>query len=145
MGWFSGLSLASKSTITLVLLAIIAAASCRALKFADDLIHPDPPKPPKQTEYYVVEVLSGASILCSKKENRRREVVVYLKDVAAPADGEDYFAESRDHLKLIAGSKIKLEQERRPDGLHKLRRNGGKTGRDVCGKYSQAGDALFLA
>jgi endonuclease YncB( thermonuclease family) len=108
--WFSGLSLASKSTITLALLAIIAVSMAVCMRNCRKIWVQPEPKPPKVTEYEVVEVLSGASILC---KHRRREVVVYLQDIAAPAEGEPYFAESRDNLKLIAGSMIKVERERR--------------------------------
>jgi endonuclease YncB( thermonuclease family) len=107
--WFTGLTTASKATITLVLVAVIVVGSCRALKFADDIIHPDPPKPPKVTEYTVIESLTGATLKC---KHRRKEIVVYLQDVAAPMEG-DCFAESRENLAKLAGDTIMVERPRR--------------------------------
>ena len=76
------------------------------------ILNPRPPRPPKYTEYFVVEVKNGATIIVAKsigKRRSRRTKSLNLEGVASPAEGEQWFAESRDNLKLFAGAKVRVQ------------------------------------
>ncbi len=76
------------------------------------ILNPRPPRPPKYTEYFVVEVRNGATIIVAKsigKRRSRRTKSLNLEGVASPAEGEQWFAESRDNLKLFAGAKVRVQ------------------------------------
>lgn len=75
------------------------------------ILNPRPARPPKYAEYFVVEVRNGATIIVSKKEGRRsrRTKSLNLEGIASPAEGEQWFAESRDNLALFAGAKVRVQ------------------------------------
>ena len=76
------------------------------------ILNPRPPRPPKYTEYFVVEVKNGATIIVAKKIGKRksrRTKSLNLEGGASPAEGEQWFAESRDNLILFAGAKVRVQ------------------------------------
>jgi hypothetical protein len=92
--------IAAAAVVALICLAIISRNwSCRPHK------PPRPPRPPRIEEFDVLGVVNGATITVDS----RRHDTVQLADVAAPAEGEPGFAESRDNLAKIAGQRIRVE------------------------------------
>jgi hypothetical protein len=80
--------------------------SCRWYK----ILHPPQPRPPIERTYLVNSVENGAKIAIGI--GKKRVGVVILSGIAAPAQGEPLWAESRDNLARLAGNQIRVEIER---------------------------------
>lgn len=69
-------------------------------------------KPPvRQYAYEVVEAINGASLRV--RVNRRRLAIIIVPGIAAPAEGEPLFEESRKNLGQIAGKRVFANVEQR--------------------------------
>ncbi len=101
-------SLLFKGGIVLVLVTACLFFAWRIVR----ILNPRPPRPPKYAEYFVVEVRNGATIIVTKKMGKRgsrRTKSLNLEGIASPAEGEQWFAESRDNLALFAGAKVRVQ------------------------------------
>lgn len=96
--------------ICLVCLAIISRNwSCRETR------PPRPPRPPQYATYRVIEVVNGATLRIAVGKRSRRVHTLQLMGIAAPAEGAWGFAESRDHLRQIAGTQVRIQIPSRID------------------------------
>ena len=101
-------SLLFKGSIVLLLVTACLFFAWRIVR----ILNPRPPRPPKYAEYFVVEVRNGATIIVTKKMGKRgsrRTKSLNLEGIASPAEGEQWFAESRDNLALFAGAKVRVQ------------------------------------
>ena len=102
------MSITTKILISIVAVAAIAFFAWRIVNRLD------PPDPITKTfgPYQVAGALTGASLDLARGINGRRHQTGILNDVAAPAEGESFFEESRSALEAIAGKSATVEVEK---------------------------------
>ena len=96
------------------IVALCLVAACGVMKHLRYTIHPKErrerrERQPKLYELNVSSVPNGALMMVKSGRHGRKEARLALVGVMAPSEGEPYFDEAREQLRISAGSVVRVE------------------------------------